>query len=513
MMNYKSLKTRIRMTFMITLALLIALAGIQYYSIEKIRKGTEDQHHYMTSKLFSSEIRFELLEVQQFMTDASLTQSEESFGQAEIYADMSTEMLKELESMLPEHKEKIRELENISAKFLATGKEMYLAYKAGDKAKGEELMKRANTGFDAYADKLIGDFQEIDAYVQDKVTKSMDEIKEIERKANLFVMIACLVIAMVVTINLFIIYRRVSPLEDLTVLLESRSNSLQHESELTSSTATSLGQSVTQQSAAVEETSVAIEEITQMVSNTLNSSTHLDQAADKSLNSVEKGKKVIDSVKDAMSEISTTNEKVLEQVIEGNQKILEIVKVVSEIGDKTKVIDDIVFQTKLLSFNASVEAARAGEHGKGFAVVAEEVGNLATMSGNASKEISNMLTESIQKVEEFAKTHREKVENVIDVAKKSIEHGGQTLDMGSDALDDIYTQSLNVKSLISSITQAIGEQNRGIQEIAQSISSLEQASHQNEAAANTSSDISRKLFSMSSELKEEAKKLHKVVMG
>ncbi|MBC7465119.1 MAG: hypothetical protein H7256_03945 [Bdellovibrio sp.] len=48
-----------------------------------------------------------------------------------------------------------------------------------------------------------------------------------------------------------------------------------------------------------------------------------------------------------------------------------------EIGNKTKVINDIVFQTKLLSFNASVEAARAGEHGKGFAVVAEEVGKLA----------------------------------------------------------------------------------------------------------------------------------------
>jgi len=41
-------------------------------------------------------------------------------------------------------------------------------------------------------------------------------------------------------------------------------------------------------------------------------------------------------------------------------------------------MNDIVFQTKLLSFNASVEAARAGIHGKGFAVVADEVGNLAT---------------------------------------------------------------------------------------------------------------------------------------
>ncbi len=57
-----------------------------------------------------------------------------------------------------------------------------------------------------------------------------------------------------------------------------------------------------------------------------------------------------------------------------------------DIGDKTKVINDIVFQTKRLSFNASVEAARAGEHGKGFAVVAEEVGNLAQMSKDKVQE-------------------------------------------------------------------------------------------------------------------------------
>ena len=58
-----------------------------------------------------------------------------------------------------------------------------------------------------------------------------------------------------------------------------------------------------------------------------------------------------------------------------------------QIKDKVNIINDIVFQTKLLSFNASVEAARAGENGKGFAVVAEEVGNLASVSGKAANEI------------------------------------------------------------------------------------------------------------------------------
>lgn len=99
----------------------------------------------------------------------------------------------------------------------------------------------------------------------------------------------------------------------------------------------------------------------------------------------------------SITEISESNDRIMSQVADGNRKISEIVQVISEIGNKTKVINDIVFQTKLLSFNASVEAARAGEHGKGFAVVAEEVGNLAQMSGNAAKEISDMLNGSVSR--------------------------------------------------------------------------------------------------------------------
>ena len=78
---------------------------------------------------------------------------------------------------------------------------------------------------------------------------------------------------------------------------------------------------------------------------------------------------------------------------------LEILGYIKSIEEKTKVINDIVFQTKLLSFNASVEAARAGEQGKGFAVVAEEVGNLATMSGTSAEEISKLLESSISHIE------------------------------------------------------------------------------------------------------------------
>ncbi|NCQ16281.1 chemotaxis protein, partial [Candidatus Falkowbacteria bacterium] len=74
----------------------------------------------------------------------------------------------------------------------------------------------------------------------------------------------------------------------------------------------------------------------------------------------------------------------MDRISESNQDIASLVFAIEEIAEKTKIIDDIVFQTKILSFNASVEAERAGEFGRGFSVVAQEVSNLAKMSGRAS---------------------------------------------------------------------------------------------------------------------------------
>ena len=259
-----------------------------------------------------------------------------------------------------------------------------------------------------------------------------------------------------------------------------------------------------EQASALQQTSAAIEEINSMVQSTVSNTEVARDTAHKSHESANSGKQAVDHLLTAIGEISNSNQLVLDQVETSRKEMLEITKIIGEIGGKTRVINDIVFETKLLSFNASVEAARAGEAGKGFAVVAEEVGNLAQMSGNASKEIASMLDSSVTRVKTISSETDTKVSSLSELSRKNLNQGADLAEECNTAIKQILERIQDVLDNADRIQTAAGEQAKGIQEVTSAI-------HKLDTIAQKNMDMSKKTSVQSQEVAEQAKDLESVV--
>lgn len=275
----------------------------------------------------------------------------------------------------------------------------------------------------------------------------------------------------------------------------------------------SLASSVTEQAAALQQTSSAVEELSAMVARNAESAAKSRNVSAASSQAAQQGKQAVEETVRAIGEIDKSNGEISLEIETNNREINNIVKVIAEIGDKTKVINDIVFQTKLLSFNASVEAARAGEQGKGFAVVAEEVGNLAQMSGNAAKEITDMLAEGIRKVEAIVQQTSARVQQLIAQGKDKVAHGVSVVQKTGQVLDEVVDNVAKVDNLINEISSASNEQDTGLREIVKAVNELEKSNQLNSSASSQTAKASLALSNQAEGLRSVVGQLLSTIEG
>ncbi len=275
----------------------------------------------------------------------------------------------------------------------------------------------------------------------------------------------------------------------------------------------SLSQATTEQAASLQQTAASVAEMTAMVSRNAESARKSNEVSNLSKVKAEKGQKTVEQMVLSMEEINESNTAILNQITQSNAEILQIVKVIHEIGDRTKVINDIVFQTKLLSFNASVEAARAGEHGKGFAVVAEEVGSLAQMSGTAAREISALLQGSIDKVERIVSDMKNRVQHLVDQGRIKVESGSKIAQQCADILNEIVTNVHSATGMIADISAATEEQAAGIREINHAVGQLDQVTQMNSSTSAQGAAAARDLSDQAHALTLLVQELNQVVIG
>jgi methyl-accepting chemotaxis protein len=203
----------------------------------------------------------------------------------------------------------------------------------------------------------------------------------------------------------------------------------------------SLTQNANTTAASLEETAAAVEEITSTIAKNSQNINEMSKYSTNVIDALKKGEDLANKTMVSMDEINDQ---------------------VQAINESITLIDQIAFQTNILSLNAAVEAATAGEAGKGFAVVAQEVRNLAARSADVAKEIKIL------------------VENATTKANSGKE-------ISTDMIDGYSTLNTNIQNtvnLINSVSTASKAQQIGIEQINSSINQLDQ---QTQEIANISS--------------------------
>ncbi|RXJ88908.1 chemotaxis protein [Arcobacter sp. CECT 8983] len=224
-----------------------------------------------------------------------------------------------------------------------------------------------------------------------------------------------------------------------------------------------LSENATSQAASLEETAASIEEITGNIRQTNEKAQQMLKISSETQTSAHKGKDLATKTSVSMEEI---NEKV------------------TMINEAITVIDQIAFQTNILSLNAAVEAATAGEAGKGFAVVAQEVRNLAARSAQAAKEIKILVEDATIKANDGKNISSEMIN-------------------GFQELEDNIKQTSN---LINDVTNAAREQSSGMNQISDAVNQLDRFTQENASIADKTNYISQETNSIANDIVEATNK-------
>ncbi|WP_368029723.1 methyl-accepting chemotaxis protein [Arcobacter sp. s6] len=244
---------------------------------------------------------------------------------------------------------------------------------------------------------------------------------------------------------------------ELIAMITNAGIALENNTKVLSSSSTELAILSTEQASSLEQSSAALEQITSNIKNNNENMNKMMRIADE------------------LNEASNIGSKAAKETFSSMDEINEKVKA---INDAITIIDQIAFQTNILSLNAAVEAATAGEAGRGFAVVAQEVRNLASRSADAARDIKKLV--------ESASTKSNEGKLVADDMIKGYEN--------------LSNKIVQTKDIIENVTQFSKEQEQGIIQINDTISRLDTATQKNASTASNIDVLSNEVSKLSSKL-------------
>ncbi|MBP8227496.1 MAG: methyl-accepting chemotaxis protein [Pararheinheimera sp.] len=239
-----------------------------------------------------------------------------------------------------------------------------------------------------------------------------------------------------------------------------------------------------QAATAVNEMTVAVEDVAQNALSTSDASRESNELASRSF---EEMKLTIAQTRKMATEMKTSAELVQELATQANNigQVLDVIRAVAE-------------QTNLLALNAAIEAARAGDAGRGFAVVADEVRALAHRTQNSTKEIEQLIAHIRQgtvKAVQSIEASTGLADNTVDMANKA----GQ-------AFEQICTSVSHINERNLLIATASEEQAHVARDVDRSLVAIKDLAVQTSAGANQTNAASQELAGMASRLMDMVKR-------
>ena len=211
------------------------------------------------------------------------------------------------------------------------------------------------------------------------------------------------------------------------------------------------------QASALEETAASMEQLNSTVRQNADNARQANQLAQSASCVATQGGEVVQDVVRTMKEINESS---------------------ARIADIIGVIDSIAFQTNILALNAAVEAARAGEQGRGFAVVASEVRALAGRSAEAAREIKGLISTSVERVEA----------------------GSALVDRAGQTMAEVVQSIQRVTDIMGEISAASSEQSRGVDQVNEAVTQMDQTTQQNAALVEEMAAAASSLNAQAQEL-------------
>ncbi len=517
------------------------------YNINSINSVKEIQNKYFTTALKADELKLNVVQVQQWLTDISATRAadglDDGFDKAKEHADSIDGILKELKELNPEKVDEINKIEMSFTPYYEAGKKMANEYINGGPEAGNLLMEE----FDTTAEDINSKVDELVLQSKENVDHSIVEMeKQMER--SLVIMILAIVILVVITVTAWIFTTKkiVVPIKkvlsklkviannggDLTQTIEFTSNdeigelaenfnlmqssfreiirtikeeaiSIENKVENTNENIGHLSSmiedvygAVEKVSSSMEETTASTEEITALTNEI---DLDIQKISEKSKDEFESSliiKKRANELKEAAILSKETAEKIN---IETQEKLLEAIKKskeVEKIDVLSKAILEITEQTNLLALNASIEAARAGESGKGFAVVAEEIRVLAEDSRKTAADIQDINNKVIDSVDNLVNTAK----GIVDfINNKVVNDYNMIVETGEQYNKD----AIMISNITNEFSDKSSTMKNSIDIVTESINNISTASSE---CANGASNISQNMTTVS-EKSEEIKKL------